>query len=361
VLVPVGVLALPRPSARPDAMKKLLGLMSLLAALAVAYLLWPRPEPMSPAPRRGAAAGRAGRPGEPISPLAAASGLDPRKVELGRRLFNDPRLSVDGSISCATCHDLAAGGADHRVVPVGVGGAPDRINAPTVFNAALNFRWFWDGRAGSLAEQIDDARQTELQATWVEIIGHLGADPDYRRRFRQLYGEGIEPATITDALVTFLESLATPGSRFDRYLLGDDEALTADEREGYRLFKSYGCVSCHQGAGVGGNMFQKLGALGDYFGDRGGITAADYGRFNVTGDEDDRFVFKVPMLRNVALTAPYFHDGQAPTLEMAVQTMARYQLGRRLSAEETRSIVAFLGTLTGDYQGRPLDGAGGGG
>jgi cytochrome c peroxidase len=341
--------------------KLLLALMSLLAAVAVAYLLWPRPEPMAPESAFHAAALRTGRSGEPISPLPPAPALDPRKVDLGRRLFGDPRLSMDGSTSCASCHDLATGGTDHRVASVGVGGVSDQVNAPTVFNAGLNFRWFWDGRAASLAEQIEDARRHELRANWVEIMGRLGADADYRRRFRELYETGIEPATVTDALRTFVDSLVTPGSRFDRYLLGDDGALTADEKEGYRLFKSYGCVSCHQGSGVGGNMFQKLGALGDYFGDRDGITTADYGRFNVTGDEADRFVFKVPMLRNVALTAPYFHDGQAPTLEMAVQTMALYQLGRRLSAEENRLIVAFLGTLTGDYRGQRLDAAGGGG
>lgn len=336
---------------------------ALVAAVALAIVLgvvlalvWPSPEEP---PERAAALGAPSglRAGEPIRPLPGPPALDPREVELGRRLFHDPRLSGDGSLSCASCHDLARGGADGRVRSVGLGGREAAVNAPTVFNSGLNFRQFWDGRAETLAHQIEDARAGELGATWVEILARLEDDPGYRRSFADLYPQGLAPASVTGALAAFLRSLATPDGRFDRYLLGDDAALTAEEKEGYRLFKTYGCAACHQGAGVGGNMFQRFGALGDYFADRGAITEADYGRFNVTGAPEDRHVFKVPMLRNVALTAPYFHDGQAETLEEAVQAMARYQLGRELGAEETRLIVAFLHTLTGEYRGEPLDGA----
>jgi cytochrome c peroxidase len=154
--------------------------------------------------------------------------------------------------------------------------------------------------------------------------------------------------------VEFERSLITPNSRFDRYLLGDESAITAEEKAGYALFKSYGCVACHQGRNVGGNMFQIFGVMDDYFANRGHITDADYGRFNVTGREEDRFHFRVPSLRNVALTAPYFHDGTAESLDQAVMVMARYQLGVTMPAEDVGLIVKFLGTLTGEYKGQPL-------
>jgi cytochrome c peroxidase len=297
--------------------------------------------------------------GEPIEPIPLPSELDPRKVELGRRLFHEPLLSRDGTLSCASCHDLANGGADTRRFSVGAGGTVTQRNTPTVFNASLHFRHFWDGRADNLPDLIDQVitSRREMATNWSEVQGNLQRQESYVAAFAELYPDGIEPGAIKDALVSFLDSLVTPGSPFDRYLAGDQEALADDALAGYELFKSYGCASCHQGVAVGGNMFQELGVMGDYFGDRGDVSEADYGRFNVTGEEKDRFVFKVPSLRNVELTAPYFHDGAAADLAEAVQLMARYQLGRRLTSVEVRYLTAFLRSLTGTYEGRPLSAA----
>lgn len=293
---------------------------------------------------------------EPIRPVPEPVGLDPATVALGRRLFHEPRLSGDGRVACATCHPLNGGGpgADGLARSVGVDDAIGVVNAPTVLNSAFNFRQFWDGRADSLESQIDGPVHdpVEMASSWAAIVGELRADDSYRRAFDDLYPDGVKPHNIRHAIATFERSLVTPNARFDRYLLGDGTALSEDERAGYALFKSLGCTACHQGVGVGGNMFQKMGLLGDYFADRGGgVTRADLGRYNVTGREEDRHTFKVPSLRNVALTAPYFHDGSAETLEAAVQVMARYQLGRSITPEQTDLVVKFLHTLTGDRDG----------
>ena len=309
--------------------------------------------------RAGSAAGRApGQLDDParvgddrraLLPIVAISGLDPERVQLGLRLFNEVRLSHDGTVACASCHQLAAGGMDGRRVSRGIGGAAGVINAPTIYNAALNFRQFWDGRAATLEEQVAGpiANPLEMGSSWPEVVATLAGDPGYVAAFARLYPAGIGPASISDALATFERSLTTPGSRFDRFVGGDPGALTAREQAGYRLFLDLGCSSCHQGAGIGGNLYQRFGLMEDYFGNRGGETAADLGRFAVTNREADRHVFKVPSLRNVALTAPYFHDGTAKTLAQAVAVMARYELGTRISDGDTDLLVAFLGTLTG--------------
>lgn len=278
------------------------------------------------------------------------------KARLGESLFFDKRLSHDDSISCATCHDLARGGVDRRPVSVGFAGRLGNINAPTVFNAAYNFVQFWDGRAATLEEQAAGPvhNPLEMASNWDEVIAKLKADSDYPGRFQRLYpGRGIAPETITDAIAAFERTLITPNSRFDRYLRGDGTALDAREQYGYRLFIDYGCASCHQGINLGGNMFQRFGVMEDYFAQRA-PRAADLGRFNVTGRAEDRHVFKVPSLRNIAVTPPYFHDASAQTLEQAVSIMARYQLGRELPEPEVAAIAAFLRTLTGEWRGKPL-------
>lgn len=293
---------------------------------------------------------------EPIKPIPLAVSLDARKVALGRTLFHEPMLSHKNTVSCASCHDLLKGGADQRVHSIGSDELEGSINAPTVFNSAGNFKQFWDGRAARLEEQIDGPIQaaSEMGSTWNEVVAKLRASPAYPGPFKAIYPDGIQPGNIKDALAEFERSLITPNSRFDKFLRGDDSALTTDEKEGWRKFKAFGCTSCHQGVNVGGNMFETLGAMADYFADRGGATAADNGRFNVTGKEEDRYVFKVPGLRNVARTAPYLHDGSASTLAMAVTVMGRYQLGRRLSPKDVEELVQFLQTLTGEYEGKPL-------
>lgn len=293
---------------------------------------------------------------EPIQAIPLQIALNDTKVKLGEKLFHDPLLSHDNSVSCASCHNLHNGGTDHRRHSIGINGAEGVVNTPTVFNSGFNFRQFWDGRAETLEEQINGPIHSphEMGSNWQEVITKLTASPDYVAAFAALYPDGIHPHTIQDALATFERSLYTPNARFDQFLRGDGEVLTEAEKAGYRLFKTYGCIRCHQGVNIGGNMFQTFGVMGNYFADRGSMSQADLGRFNVTGDERDRHVFKVPSLRNVALTAPYFHDGSAARLEDAVTVMGTYQLGRRLNPSEVDLIVQFLRTLTGTYKGKPL-------
>jgi cytochrome c peroxidase len=293
---------------------------------------------------------------EPLQPIEPIEGLDPAKVRLGGRLFNDPQLSKNGAISCATCHDVKQGGTVHiRYAPAGVSGTANAINVPTMQGAALNFAQFWDGRAATLEAQVDGPlqNQNEMGTTWTVVLGRLSADKSYLTVFEKVYNGEPTPENVRDAIAAFERSRVPVGSPFDQYLKGKKDAISPQAAKGYDLFKNLGCVSCHQGRAVGGNMYQKLGIVRDYFADRGNITEKDYGRYNVTHDENDKFVFKVPSLRNVELTAPYFHDGSAATLEDAVSVMAKYQLGRELSPEERADLVAFLKSLTGEVPPLP--------
>ena len=296
-----------------------------------------------------------------LLPLPSVPDLSAEKVALGRRLFFEKRLSHDDTLACAGCHDFARGGGDRLPAAVGVGGKLGSVNAPTVFNAALNFVQFWDGRAASLEEQAAGPvhNPLEMASSWAEVIPKLSQDTGYYKAFQRLYPQGMTGETIVDAIATYERTLLTPNSPFDRFLRGDKAALNALEQSGYQHFLEYGCASCHQGVLVGGNMYQRFGVMGDFFKDRQerpGYQAnpADLGRFNVTGREEDRHVFKVPSLRNVAVTAPYFHDGSATSLEEAVIIMGRYQLGRDLSGPDVMAITAFLHTLTGAWEGKPL-------
>ena len=290
--------------------------------------------------------------GEPITPLPETVNLDQAKVGLGRKLFFDPRLSRDNTVSCATCHDLAAGGADGRRFSIGIDGLVGGVNAPTVLNSRYNFRQFWDGRAASLEEQAAGPvhNPVEMGSTWSQVLEKLGSDSDVVAAFEEIYTDGMTAEAITDSIAEFERSLVTPAS-FDRYLRGDESAISDLAKRGFHLFKRYGCVSCHQGRNLGGNMYQRFGVFGDYFADRGTGSPADLGRFNVTGRESDKNVFKVPMLRNVALTPPYFHDGSVARLDNAVRVMARYQLGVEIPPDDRDAIVAFLHSLTGTELG----------
>lgn len=293
---------------------------------------------------------------EPILPLPLTVELDPARVALGEKLFNDPRLARNNALACASCHRLEQGGADGLPRSVTINGEPDVINAPTIFNRAYNFRQTWRGAFRTLEEQAEADLKNPRHAatTWEELLPKLGADAGYRAEFTRIYG-AVRKEHVLDAIATYERSLITPNAPFDRYLRGDEQAISPEQKHGYALFKSYGCISCHQGTNVGGNLFQKFGLFEDYFKLRGGpITPADLGRFNDTGDERDRHVFRVPSLRNVAVTAPYFHDGSVERLDYAVKAMARVQLGRIPPPDDIRLIVAFLETLTGEYQGRPL-------
>lgn len=287
---------------------------------------------------------------EPIKPLPLTLNQDPVRAEIGRRLFNAPRLSANGKVACASCHDLNRGGADSRDYSVGFSGKRTGVNAPTVLNAAFNFRQFWNGRADSLEAQVDQVirNPVEMGSQWADVVAKLKQDAQYQTDFARAYKEGVTQANIQNAIATFERTLITPNSRFDKYLRGERTAISDEEKAGYAKFKRYGCIACHQGVNVGGNMFQKFGVMGDFFAKRGKPTEADLGRFLATGSEEDRHVFKVPSLRNVALTAPYFHDASARTLAEAVDVMFRYQLGRSASRADKEAIVKFLGTLTGE-------------
>jgi cytochrome c peroxidase len=288
---------------------------------------------------------------EPIRPLPLSLDLDKRKVELGRKLFFDTRLSKDNTVSCASCHDFGRGGADPRPRSVGVRGQLGGVNAPSVFNSAFNFRQLWSGRAVSLEEQVDIVIKLPkvMDTNWDEILSKLSQDSALVAQFNAAYTDGLQSKNVMSAIATFERSLITP-SRFDRYLRGDPNAITEDEKRGYERFKNYGCVACHQGVNVGGNMFQVFGVMNDYFKDRGNVKDPDLGRYLVTKKDADKHVFKVPSLRNVAMTAPYFHDASARTLDQAIDVMFKYQLGRTAPDEDKRLIAAFLASLTGELK-----------
>ncbi|HIO97256.1 MAG TPA: c-type cytochrome [Leucothrix sp.] len=291
---------------------------------------------------------------EPLKPLEAPKDLNMLKVKLGERLFHDVRLSKDNSIACAGCHNLALGGADNKALSVGINGGVGGVNSPTVYNSGLLFRQFWDGRAETLADQVDGPVQekVEMGSLWPEVVVKLNKDATYSDEFKAIYkkdGDAISRKHIKDAIAEFERSLVTINSPFDQYLKGDQDAIDDQAKEGYRLFKHYGCASCHQGANVGGNMYQVFGVVASYFEKKGKMTAGDKGRFNVTGNPQDMHRFKVPSLRMAALTPPYLHDGKAETLRDAVDIMFEHQLGRKAPDEDKEAIVHFIKTLVGEH------------
>jgi len=282
---------------------------------------------------------------EPIQPITAAKVANPAMVELGKKLFFDPRLSRSGFISCNSCHNLSMGGTDNIKTSIGHNWQRGPINSPTVLNSSMNVAQFWDGRAKDLQEQAGGpiANPGEMAFTHELAIAVLASIPASRADFRQVFGQDkLTIEQVTRAIAAFEEVLVTPGSRFDQWLSGKKSALTKDELAGYQLFKSSGCIACHNGPAVGGNTFQKMGVVEPY---KTAMTAE--GRSAVTGKDADRFNFKVPTLRNVELTYPYFHDGEAATLTQAVDVMGRLQLGRTFTSDENAKLVAFLKTLTG--------------
>lgn len=283
---------------------------------------------------------------EPLKPIRPPQNINLGMVELGKKLYFDPRLSKSGFISCNSCHNLSMGGTDNIPTSIGDKWQQGPINAPTVLNSSLNVAQFWDGRAANLKEQAGGpiANPGEMAFSHTLAISVLGTIPGYVREFRQVFGkEKIDIDQVTLAIAEFEKTLVTPNSRFDQWLLGRDDALTAQEMAGYELFKDSGCIACHNGEAVGGATFQKMGLVAPYK-----SSSSAEGRSAVTGKDIDRFNFKVPTLRNVELTYPYFHDGAANTLAESVTIMGRLQLGRKFSPDENASIVAFLKTLTGD-------------
>lgn len=294
---------------------------------------------------------------EPLQPLMASLPTDPAKVALGFDLYHDTRLSGDNTLSCASCHGLETGGVDRKQYSEGINGQFGGVNAPTVYNAALNFVQFWDGRAADLKEQAAGPPLNPVEmgsASFDEIAEKLSADKEMNRRFNEIYPEGITESTITDAIAEFEKTLLTP-SRFDQYLMGNEQALTDQELQGYELFKDNKCATCHVGVNIGGQSYEYMGIKENYFDYRGtGLTDGDLGRFAVTQNDQDMHKFKTPTLRNVMITAPYMHDGSVVTIEDAVQIMHQFQIGKNISQEEMTKMIAFLNTLTGEYNGNLL-------
>ena len=295
------------------------------------------------------------RANEPVRPIDQSLEYDPAKAALGFALFHDPRLSVDNTVSCASCHALETAGVDNHQYSHGVDDQLGGVNAPTVFNAVYNFVQFWDGRAQTLAAQAAGPPLNPVEMaseSFNQIIAKLESDKDFARAFVKVYPDGITEANITDAIEQFERTLITPNSAFDKWLRGDDSAITAQELEGYELFKKYDCATCHAGPNLGGLSYELMGLRRHYFAERGlELTHEDNGRFKETGLERDRHRFKVPGLRNVEHTWPYYHDGTRETLEEAVRDMGLYQSGVELTEAEVAAITAFLNTLTGEYNG----------
>ncbi len=296
----------------------------------------------------------------PFEPLPQNMAGGPA-TELGRKLYADTIMSVDGSLTCFSCHDMRKGGTDGLPKASVASRQNGQINTGTIFNLAFNFRFNWNGQFVTLLDHVNGplTGKNIMGMSWSELLRRVKSSDEYQRLFAKVYPDGVTIENIRHAVTAFQLSLVTPNAPFDRYLRGQTQALDAQQHEGYHLFKSLGCVSCHQGINVGGNLFAKIGVMGEYFADRqregrGPLTEADYGRFLVTHNLLHRYVFRVPSLRNVACTAPYFHDGSLESLEEVVVAMGRYQLGRELNDAEVLALVAFLRSLTGEHEGRPL-------
>lgn len=286
----------------------------------------------------------------PIEPLPLSVEVDIQKARIGKKLFFDTRLSADNTISCASCHDISAWGAEDRDVSKGIKERLGERNSPTVFNSVFNFKQFWDGRADTLSHQANDPVTNPVEmgmASWNEVVNALKEDSYYKVAFERVFGGEVSQEGITEAIAEYEKTLITVNSPFDQFLRGNSSALTANQIKGYQLFKSYGCAACHQGANVGGNMFQKFGVLKDINFQNGNLSD-DLGRYKVTGNEWDKRLFKVPSLRLATKTAPYFHNGSIETIEEAVDIMIQYQLGRRVPTEDRDAIIDFLDSLVGE-------------
>jgi len=284
-----------------------------------------------------------------LQPLPLISEISTDWALLGKALFNSPLLSADNTISCASCHNINQGGDDGFSVSIGVNNKAGTRNSPSILNSSLNFRQFWDGRSRSNSEQVIQPihNPVEMGSNFEQIISKLKADTTFNQIFNRLDDDGVTENNIIKAIVTYEESLITYNSAIDNYLLGHEGALTEQQKIGLTKFKKFGCITCHQGRNIGGNLYQKVGRINEV----PEQLLSDKGRYNITGLESDLHVFKVPSLRNVALTAPYFHNGSIETLPEAVQLMGETQLGIKLSDSDIQDIVALLHSFTGEVTG----------
>ena len=299
------------------------------------------------------------RANEPLQPLPDKLPVDAAKAALGEKLFSDKRLSGDNTLSCASCHSYDKAGTDNSRFSEGIRGQFGDINAPTTFNAVFNVKQFWNGRAADLQEQAGGPPMNPIEMgskDWHEIIAKLADDAEFTAAFKAVFADGWTGANITDAIAEHEKTLITPNSRFDKWLKGDDSAITKAEQEGYERFKQYRCSSCHVGKSVGGQSFEYMDLKKDYFADRGNPLGSDEGLKGFTGKAEDLHRFKVPNLRNVELTAPYMHDGTVTTLDEAVRIMGVYLSGMDIPQGDRDLIVGFLRTLTGEWNGKPLGG-----
>lgn len=299
---------------------------------------------------------------EPVQVLPSSIPVDEAKVALGKKMFNDTRISLDNTISCASCHILGIGGADEadERTSLGIYDQAGGVNAPTVYNSFYNVQQFWNGRAADLKEQAAGPPENPVEMgdqTWAQIVERLSKDKALVEEFKELFPEeGLTQSSVTEAIAEYEKTLLTPNSRFDKYLSGDATAISEAELAGYVAFKNNSCATCHTGKILGGQSFEKLGIFEDYFADRSvrapeiPYVSDDDGLKSFTGNEADLHKFKTPMLRNIALTPPYFHDGSYETLEDAVKAMYRFELGKQPKDEDLANIVLFLGTLTGEHE-----------
>lgn len=294
------------------------------------------------------------------APAPADNPTTPEKVELGKILYHDPRLSSSGTVACASCHNVMAGGEDNRGGSVGVGAQVGGRSAPTVWNAAFNGTQFWDGRAPSLEAQAKGPVTNPIEMgmkSWDDVVARLKAIPGYAPLFSKAFGgaDSISAANAAKAIAAYERTLITPNSAYDKFASGDKSALTEQQQRGAETFASVGCTSCHAGPAFNGQSGQGAGvymkfpsnvnpALEEQYG-----FSKDEGRYEVTKSEADKHFFKVPTLRNIALTAPYFHNGKVKTLEEAVKIMGKVQLDKELSPQQVDDIVAFLNALTGEF------------
>ena len=280
---------------------------------------------------------------EAITPIPKNIHYNKKKAYLGKQLFFDTELSRDNSVACISCHNIYNGGADPRVVSVGFEGKRGNIQSPSVLNAVFNFKQFWNGRADDLYEQADGPLRNPVEHNMTPdlIEKRVRSNTKYLQAFKDLYSDGVTYKNVIDAIVEFEKALVTPDSKFDRYLRGETK-LSKEEMEGYRLFKQYGCISCHNGVNIGGNSYAKIGMFTPYKNER------EYpDLYALTRDPMDKNVFKVPTLRNIALTAPYFHDASQKTLYDAIVAMGYYNLGIEIEKKDAKLIESFLKTLTG--------------
>jgi cytochrome c peroxidase len=282
---------------------------------------------------------------ELITPIPDNIEYDKEKVTLGKKLFLDTRLSANNTISCSTCHLLNDGGDDNNALSFGIDGKIGSIHTPTVYNSRFNLVQFWDGRAANLKEQILGPihNPVEMGTNFKDIIKKLKKDKKLVDEFNAVYKEGITKNSIIDAIAEFENVLVTPNSPFDKFLKGDTTALDSSEKEGFELFKEYGCISCHNGVNMGGNLFQKVGVVKNF-----NSKLKNLGKFHLTKDENDKNYFKVPTLRNIDKTTPYFHDGSVSDLKDAVLVMFEIQLGIEPTNDDVEKIVKFLQSLNGE-------------